>query len=140
MSDFETLPELDSSSIAPKKKKFSTAPAGEKAEVIRLWLEENKAADITVLDVSERSSCMERMIVVTAMSQRHGRSLADGVLKLAGEQNYEFLRMEGYRTGEWILLDMNDIVVHVFQAEVRELYRLESLWQGLGISRKQEAE
>jgi ribosome-associated protein len=43
--------------------------------------------------------------------------------------NFEFMRMEGFQTGEWILLDMNDVVVSIFQEEARDLYRLEDLWK-----------
>ena len=47
---------------------------------------------------------------------------------LCHEQNYEYLRMEGYNTGQWILVDCNDIVVNIFQQSVRDLYQLENLW------------
>ena len=56
------------------------------------------------------------------------QSLADGVSALCHEQNYEYLRMEGYNTGQWILVDCNDIVVNIFQQSVRDLYQLENLW------------
>ncbi|MDE7066056.1 MAG: RsfS/YbeB/iojap family protein, partial [Desulfovibrionaceae bacterium] len=56
--------------------------------------------------------------------------LADGIAELCSRENFEFLRMEGYQAGQWILVDLNDIVVNIFQEPVRELYRLETLWTG----------
>lgn len=72
---------------------------------------------------------MDVVIVVTASSLRHAKSLADGLMEQCTKNNYEFLRMEGYQTGQWILADLNDIVVHIFQQDVRELFRIESLWK-----------
>ena len=66
--------------------------------------------------------------MVSATSVRHAQSLADGVSALCHEQNYEYLRMEGYNAGQWILVDCNDIVVNIFQQSVRDLYQLENLW------------
>ncbi|MFR0874169.1 MAG: ribosome silencing factor [Bilophila wadsworthia] len=57
------------------------------------------------------------------------QGLADGLMEQCTKNNYEFLRMEGYQTGQWILADLNDIVVHIFQQDVRELFRIESLWK-----------
>ena len=110
-------------------RKFSTASAAEKTAVLVKWLEENKARDVTALNVADKSPCMDVIIVVTASSLRHGKSLADGLMEECTKRNYEFLRMEGYQTGQWILADLNDIVVHIFQQEMRELFRIESLWK-----------
>lgn len=110
-------------------RKFSTASAAEKTAVLVQWLEENKARDIVALDVAGKSPCMDVIIVVTASSLRHGKSLADGLMEQCTKRNYEFLRMEGYQTAQWILADLNDIVVHIFQRDMRELFRIESLWK-----------
>ena len=103
---------------APKAqaaRKFSTASASEKTAALVKWLEESKARDVVALDVAGKSPCMDVVIVVTA--------------EQCTKNNYEFLRMEGYQTGQWILADLNDIVVHIFQQDVRELFRIESLWK-----------
>lgn len=117
---------------APKAqaaRKFSTASASEKTAALVKWLEESKARDVVALDVAGKSPCMDVVIVVTASSLRHAKSLADGLMEQCTKNNYEFLRMEGYQTGQWILADLNDIVVHIFQQDVRELFRIESLWK-----------
>ena len=108
---------------APKAqaaRKFSTASASEKTAALVKWLEESKARDVVALDVAGKSP---------ASSLRHAKSLADGLMEQCTKNNYEFLRMEGYQTGQWILADLNDIVVHIFQQDVRELFRIESLWK-----------
>ena len=118
--------------LAPKaqpNRKFSTASAAEKTAVLVQWLEESKARDITALDLAGQSPCMDVVIVVTASSLRHAKSLADGLMEQCTKNKYEYLRMEGYQTGQWILSDLNDIVVHIFQQDTRELFRIESLWK-----------
>ena len=110
-------------------RKFSTAPASEKAAALVQWLEESKARHVVALDVSAFSQCMDIVIVLTANSQRHAKSLADGLLEQCSKLNYEFLRMEGYQAAQWILADLNDIVVHIFQQGTRDLFRIESLWK-----------
>ena len=110
-------------------RKFSTAPASEKAATLVQWLEESKARDVVALDVSAFSQCMDVVIVLTANSQRHARSLADGLLEQCSKLNYEFLRMEGYQAAQWVLADLNDVVVHIFQQDMRDLFRIEALWK-----------
>lgn len=110
------------------KKQYATASTQEKLAVLCPWLEEHKARDLVSLDLSMHNSVTDALIVATAHSARHGQSLADGLAEVCARENYEFLHMEGYQNGEWILVDLNDIVVHIFQENVRELYRLESLW------------
>lgn len=110
------------------QKKYSSLPTAEKSADILQWLEEHKAKESSVLDLSGQHAFTESIIIVSATSVRHAQSLADGVAELCRERNYEFLRMEGKQTGQWILLDLNDVVVNIFQEAVRDLYRLESLW------------
>ena len=109
-------------------KKYSLLPAADKAADAAAFLTEHKARDVIVLDLSDRSSFTDVMLVATANSVRHAQSLADGINRLCGEKNYEYLRMDGYSVGQWILVDCNDFVVNIFQPESRELYSLESLW------------
>ena len=112
----------------PTPKKYSEASTADKAADIVAWLNEHKAADVTLINLSGRCAFAEALLVATASSVRHAQSLADGVNALCGERNYEFLRMEGYQAGQWILVDMNDIVLNIFQPTVRDMYKLEALW------------
>lgn len=108
---------------------YSTAPATEKALALADWLDDNKAGDLIVIDVTGLNPCMDALIVATAASARHARALADGLLEQSRLRRYEYLRMEGYQAGQWVLVDLNDVVVHLFLAETRELYRIEALWR-----------
>ena len=74
------------------------------------------------------------MIIASASSARHARSLADGLSEMCKQEKFEILRTEGYQEGQWVLVDLNDIIVHIFQEPVRELYRLESLWASVPAS------
>jgi ribosome-associated protein len=107
-------------------KKRITLSTEKKTEALSAWLHEHKALQLVSLHVE--SGWTESLIIVSATSVRHAQSLADGLLAWCKEQKLEFLSMEGYQAGQWILVDLNDVVVNIFQTPARELYRLESLW------------
>ena len=100
----------------------------EKVQAVVAALEDIKATQITVIDTSKRSPLFERMVVASANSPRQTRALADHVstqLKLRGET---VLGMEGQDSGEWVLVDLGEVVVHIMQPAVRAYYNLEELW------------
>ena len=102
--------------------------AEEKTRVVVAALEDIKANDITVIDTSKLSPLFERMVIASAQSTRQTKALADHVveqLKLRGE---EVLGTEGEGSGEWILVDAGEVVVHIMQPAVRAYYNLEELW------------
>jgi len=109
-------------------KKRIDLPTEKKIEALSDWLHAHKALQLVSLHVAGRNAWTEALIIVSASSVRHAQSLADGILSWCKEQKLEFLSMEGYQAGQWILVDLNDVVVNIFQAPTRELYRLESLW------------
>lgn len=89
---------------------------------------EKKAEDILVLNVSEVTTIADLFVICSARGERQAQSIADGIVekaKVAGQQPFG---VEGYSGGRWILIDLSDVVVHVFVPEERELYRLERLW------------
>ncbi|WP_291320477.1 ribosome silencing factor [Desulfonatronospira sp.] len=115
--------------------KTSPSPMEEKLRHLAGALHEKKANNLYALDVTVYSSAFEGLILATAQSERHARSLADHLLEVAHEQNWDYLGMEGYQQAGWILLDFNDILVHIFQEEHRNLYNLEGFWnRGLSIA------
>ena len=114
-----------------KEKKYSTIPAAEKAPVMQEWLAEHKARDLASFTLPEGNPLADIVIICSASSARHARSLADGLTEMCKQQKFEILRTEGYQEGQWVLVDLNDIIVHIFQEPVRELYRLEALWSGI---------
>jgi ribosome-associated protein len=92
-------------------------------------LENMKAQDIKVIDVSSKSSVTERMIIATGTSTRHVKSIADDVVKEAKDAGMPPLGSEGEEAADWVLVDLNDIVLHVMLAETRGFYNLEKLWE-----------
>lgn len=91
-------------------------------------LEEVKGVDIGVLDVREKASFTDVMVIVTGTSNRHVKALANNVVEEAKKHGVRPLGVEGEQQGEWILVDLGDVVVHVMLAEVRDFYGLERLW------------
>lgn len=91
-------------------------------------LDDMKTTDVAVLDVREKTSIADYFVIASGTSDRHVKSSAEAVAfqaKLAGEPP---LGVEGLNEGEWALVDLNGVVVHVMQAKVRDFYQLEKLW------------
>ena len=91
-------------------------------------LEDIKAQDITVLDVSSLTSITSCMIIAGATSNRQAKALAHHVQEKLKEQGVEATGVEGEREGEWVLVDLGDVVVHIMQQSARDYYNLEQLW------------
>ncbi len=113
------------------KKKYSPLPTMDKVAKLLEFAQEHKAKEPVVLNLTHQNTFAEAMIVLTATSVRHAQSLAENVNTFCKRENFEFLRMEGKQTGQWILLDLNDVVINIFQESTRDLYNLEALWAEL---------
>jgi ribosome-associated protein len=100
----------------------------DKIKAIVAALEDIKAQDITVLDTSRLTSLFERMVIASAESSRQTKALANSVRDKMKELGEQVIGMEGEETGEWVLVDMGDVVVHVMHPAVRAHYNLEELW------------
>ena len=87
-----------------------------------------KAVNVHVLDVRKLSDIFDTLVVASGTSDRHVRSIADLVVQRAKQAGYRPLGVEGGKTGEWVLVDLGDCVVHVMLPRVREFYGLEKLW------------
>ncbi|MDI5921910.1 ribosome silencing factor [Halomonas sp. LR5S13] len=94
-------------------------------------LEDLKAQDIAVLDVSRLTSVTDLMVVASGTSSRHVAALADNVVQAAKEQGIPPLGVEGENGADWVLVDLGNLVVHVMLPETRQLYDLERLWADL---------
>lgn len=99
-------------------------------------LEEIKAKDIVILDVRELTAMTDTMIVASADSVRQTKALADNVVEKVRELGKKPVGTEGEQTGEWILLDFGDVIVHIMQPAVRQYYDLEGLWGTVERQRK----
>jgi ribosome-associated protein len=89
---------------------------------------DKKALQLVALDVHEVTSVADTFILLTGTSDRHARSIADGVVEAMRAAGEKPMGIEGYDEGRWVLIDYGDVIVHVFQSEVREAYDLERLW------------
>jgi len=92
-------------------------------------LEDMKGRDITVLDISKKSSFADYMIVCSGNSNRHVKSIAQSVAMECRAEGLEPLGIEGNDVGEWSLVDLGEIIVHVMTESTRDLYQLEQLWE-----------
>ena len=100
----------------------------DKIKLIVDALEDIKAQDITVLDTSKLTSLFERMVIASGTSNRQTRAIADNVRVKVKEAGEYVGNTEGEDTGDWVLLDLGDVVVHVMQPATRAHYNLEELW------------
>ena len=91
-------------------------------------LEDHKGSDIRALDVHDLTPITDVMLVCTGTSDRHVRSLAQAVIDRARASGRRPLGIEGMNEGEWVLVDLNGVIVHVMQAQARAFYQLEKLW------------
>ncbi|GAA4892155.1 ribosome silencing factor [Ferrimonas pelagia] len=91
-------------------------------------IEDMKGRDVVVLDVSDRSDITDFMIVCTGTSKTHVRSIAENVYVQAKDAGNMPLGVEGKDAGEWALVDLSSVILHVMQQQTRDLYQLEKLW------------
>jgi ribosome-associated protein len=130
-----------SASAAPaarRSKSKTAAPAARKVEkarptlrdVVLGALSEIKAVDVKALDVRGLTDITDTMVVASGTSDRHVKSIAERVTQRCKEAGFRPYGIEGERDGEWVLLDLQDIVLHVMLPRVREFYALEKLWEG----------
>ncbi len=91
-------------------------------------LDEDKAEEITVIDLEGKAAYADYMIVATGLNSRHLQSLADSCNEKVIELGYPKSRMEGLNDANWVILDAHDIIVHLFRPAVRQFYKLEDLW------------
>lgn len=91
-------------------------------------LEELKAEDIVVLDVTSMTSITDVMVIASGRSARHVKSLAQRLSEKAKSENIEVIGVEGDVSADWVLVDLGDLIVHLMLPDVRAFYALEKLW------------
>ena len=101
-----------------------------KQRVVVEALEDVKGRDIEVFDTARMPSMFERVVIASGDSTRQVKALADNVQEKVRESGARVYGVEGERAGEWVLVDLGDIVVHIMHPTVREFYNLEEVWGG----------
>lgn len=91
-------------------------------------LDDMKAREVRVLDVSGITSITDYMVIASGTSRRHVKSIAERLVERAKAEGHTPIGVEGTEASEWVLVDLQDVVVHVMQPEVRDFYKLEKLW------------
>lgn len=100
--------------------------------LVKNALEDKKATDINILDVHEFSGFTDFMVIATGKTGRQANALAQHVIEQAKACGHLPLGEEGSNTGEWVLVDLGDVIVHIMQPQTRDFYQLEKLWSDLG--------
>ncbi len=124
----------DAAGVQKKKRapaaKRSKPKKGPKSleQVVAGALDDLKAVDIHVLDVRHLTTVTDTMVVASGRSDRHVRAIAGAIVEQCKKAGFRPIGVEGERSGEWVLVDLADLVVHVMLPRVREFYNLEKLW------------
>ena len=100
-------------------------------EIVINTLDLNKAQDIVTIDLKDKSSMADYMIIASGTSSRHIQSLSEQVLEKLKNNGVKDSKIEGKESGEWKLVDGIDLIVHIFHPEKRKFYELEKMWSEL---------
>ena len=100
-------------------------------KIIINTLDSNKALDIVSIDLKNKSSMADYMIIASGTSSRHIQALSEAVLERLKKNGINNCRLEGRESKDWKLIDANDIIIHIFHPEKRKFYDLESMWSEL---------
>jgi ribosome-associated protein len=98
------------------------------SQIILEALDDAKAEDIVSIDLSGRTTLADRMIIASGRSSVHVRAVADRVVKACRDAGYPSPKVEGMPLCDWVLLDAQNAIVHIFRPDVRRFYNLEKMW------------
>ena len=97
-------------------------------DVVRAAAEDKKGEEFVTIDVSDRTILADTFAIVTGRSKIQTRAIADGIEERAKQHGFNVARTEGYSEGTWILIDLGNVIVHVFTPDQRQFYNIERLW------------
>ncbi|WP_156970350.1 ribosome silencing factor [Hoeflea phototrophica] len=98
-------------------------------KLVRESLADSKAEDAVFIDIAGKSALADHMVVASGRSNRHVAAVCDRLISELKDAGYGTPRVEGLATGDWVLIDAGDVIVHVFRPEIREFYNIEKMWQ-----------
>ncbi len=97
--------------------------------LVQASLEDGKAQNVVTVNLEGKTDIADYMIIASGTSDRHTSSLAQNIIKNVKEKlNYNHVTVEGMSEGNWVLVDIGDVIVHIFKPEIREMYNLEKMW------------
>ena len=115
--------------ILEKKKVFNMKKnSSDLCKLIKKSLNKNKAEEITIIDLKKKTSIADYMIICTGTSNRHIIALSNYLNEDLKDLNLNMMNVEGKKNGDWIVVDIGDVIIHLFRSEVREYYNLEKMW------------
>ena len=106
----------------------SEAASATLLDLILRSLEDDKAEDVIVIDLKGKSEMADHMVIASGRSSRQVTAIAEKLVERVKQDMGVLSKVEGKKTGDWILIDTGDVVVHVFRPEVRDFYQLEKMW------------
>jgi ribosome silencing factor RsfS/YbeB/iojap len=112
----------------PKSPKKSPLPQT-LLRIVNAALDDMKSVNVKVMDVRHLTDITDVVVIASGNSDRHVKAIADRVVQFAKQNDFRPMGVEGAREGEWVLVDLTDVVVHVMLPRVREFYGLEKLWE-----------
>ena len=123
------MSELNERNTAPDNTESGKDRSAALAKIAIEVLEDKKAEDIRVIDISDLSVLADFFIIATGNNRTQVQAMADNVDEMLHKAGYSVKQIEGYQTANWILLDYGDIIVHIFDRENRLFYDLERIWR-----------
>lgn len=110
---------------------LSEAPdAEEMLALVKARLDDDKSEDIVSIDLRGKTSIADFMVIASGRSQRHVGAIAEHLIEALKQAGVKSVRIEGQPACDWVLIDANDVIVHIFQPEVRSFYNIEKMWAG----------
>lgn len=114
--------------ILPKSLERGADAAARALELVLASLEDSKAEDIVTINIAGKSALGDYMVVVSGRSNRHVTAIAEHLLSDLKDEGFGSARVEGLDSGDWVLIDSGDVIIHVFRPEIREFYNIEKMW------------
>ena len=128
----KSLSTVQAKGVAPvaysRSMERSETAAAKALKLVLESLEDSKAENVISIDIAGKSALGDYMVVVSGRSNRHVTAIADHLLDDLKAEGFGNPRIEGLETGDWVLIDAGDIIVHIFRPEIREFYNIEKMW------------
>ncbi|MEZ2132151.1 MULTISPECIES: ribosome silencing factor [unclassified Sinorhizobium] len=114
--------------VVPKSPERGADAAARALQAVLVSLEDSKAENIVTINIAGKSALGDYMVVVSGRSNRHVLAITDHLISDLKDEGFGNARVEGLEGGDWVLIDIGDIIVHVFRPEIREFYNIEKMW------------